>query len=165
MALGREQSARFGAPASPDVVLRVGVFVEEIFEFLSHLLLDACVLRLAEQIESLVRVVRHVIKFGRPLGLAARHVDAGEPAAEPEGSYESGDVSATVARTGESGLEVALRETDPVAQTDTGWKGTASALGGGVYGLLGRTLMSQRIDFPRPGLARIGWVVLPRVAP
>ena len=28
----------------------------------------------------------------------------------------------------------------------------------------GGTLMSQRLDFPRPGLARIGWVALPRVA-
>jgi CubicO group peptidase (beta-lactamase class C family) len=99
------------------------------------------------------------------LGLGARRVDLEEPAADLEGSYELGDVSATVARTGDASLEVALRETDPVAQTDTGWKGTACALGGGVYGFLGRTLMSQRIDFPRSGLARIGWVVLPRAAP
>jgi hypothetical protein len=29
----------------------------------------------------------------------------------------------------------------------------------------GATLMSHRVDFPRDGLARIGWVVLPRTGP
>ena len=33
---------------------------------------------------------------------------------------------------------------------------------GGVFGVAGGMLMSHRLDFPRPGFARIGWVVLPR---
>ena len=37
-------------------------------------------------------------------------------------------------------------------------------IGDGVYAFAGGTLMSHRLDFPRPGLARVGWVVLPRVA-
>ena len=36
------------------------------------------------------------------------------------------------------------------------------ALGGGVYGFAGGLLMSQRADFPRTGVARVGWVALPR---
>ncbi|MEN3340923.1 MAG: hypothetical protein V7644_327, partial [Actinomycetota bacterium] len=36
-------------------------------------------------------------------------------------------------------------------------------LGGGVFGFARGTLLSHRIDFPRPGLGRIGWVVMPRV--
>ncbi len=36
------------------------------------------------------------------------------------------------------------------------------ALGGGVYGFAGGLLMSQRADFPRAGVARVGWVALPR---
>jgi hypothetical protein len=35
-------------------------------------------------------------------------------------------------------------------------------LGGGVYGFAGGLLMSQRADFPRTGVARLGWVALPR---
>ena len=35
-------------------------------------------------------------------------------------------------------------------------------LGGDVYGFAGGLLMSQRADFPRTGVARVGWVALPR---
>jgi CubicO group peptidase (beta-lactamase class C family) len=41
----------------------------------------------------------------------------------------------------------------------------ASELGDGVFGVAGGLLMSHRLDFPRPGFGRIGWVVLPRVEP
>lgn len=36
-------------------------------------------------------------------------------------------------------------------------------LGGDVYGMAGGLLQSHRVDFPRPGIARVGWVALPRV--
>ena len=39
----------------------------------------------------------------------------------------------------------------------------ARAIGDGVYGFAHGTLMGHRLDFPRPGIARIGWVALPRV--
>jgi CubicO group peptidase (beta-lactamase class C family) len=38
------------------------------------------------------------------------------------------------------------------------------ALGGGVYGFAGGLLMGHRADFPRPGVARIGWNAMPAVA-
>jgi CubicO group peptidase (beta-lactamase class C family) len=41
----------------------------------------------------------------------------------------------------------------------------AAELGDGVFGIAGGLLMSHRLDFPRPGHGRIGWVVLPRVEP
>jgi len=95
------------------------------------------------------------------LGLGGRLLDGDAPR-DIAGSYELGDVAARVALTADGEMEVALRETDPVTGSETGWTGTAASLGGGVYGFLGRTLMSQRVDFPRPGVARIGWTALPR---
>jgi CubicO group peptidase (beta-lactamase class C family) len=97
------------------------------------------------------------------LGLGGRLLE-GDIAGDIAGSYELGDVAARVELTTDGGIEVALRETDPVTRSETGWKGTAAPLGGGVYGFLGRTLMSQRVDFPRPGIARIGWTALPLAA-
>ena len=38
------------------------------------------------------------------------------------------------------------------------------ALGGGVYGFAGGLLMGHRVDFPREGVARIGWTALPASA-
>jgi hypothetical protein len=35
------------------------------------------------------------------------------------------------------------------------------ALGGGVYGFAGGLLMGHRLDFPRRGVARVGWTALP----
>jgi hypothetical protein len=37
-------------------------------------------------------------------------------------------------------------------------------LGGGVYGFAGGLLMSHRLDFPRAGVARVGWAAMPRAA-
>jgi CubicO group peptidase (beta-lactamase class C family) len=37
-------------------------------------------------------------------------------------------------------------------------------VGPGVYGFAGGLLMGHRLDFPRPDVARIGWVALPRAA-
>jgi CubicO group peptidase (beta-lactamase class C family) len=38
-------------------------------------------------------------------------------------------------------------------------------LGSGVYGFAGGLLMSHRIDFPREGIARVGWTALPAAGP
>ena len=61
-------------------------------------------------------------------------------------------------------LRVELAELDPV----TGARLAAPAalarpLGGGLYGFGGGVLVSHRLDFPRPGIGRIGWVAMPRV--
>jgi hypothetical protein len=57
---------------------------------------------------------------------------------------------------------VAESETDPL----TGVRierpeYTVDPLGGGVYGFAGGLLMSHRVDFPRDGIARVGWTALP----
>ena len=65
---------------------------------------------------------------------------------------------------GIKGLFVQESETDPVTGARiSAPRLRARELGGGVFGYAGGGLMSHRLDFPRPGLARIGWVVLPRV--
>ena len=78
------------------------------------------------------------------------------------GRYVLDATEATVEASG-GGLLVRETEIDPV--TGAGLETPrfpAQALGGGVFGFAGGLLMGHRLDFPRPGLARIGWVVLPR---
>jgi len=73
------------------------------------------------------------------------------PAAGVDGRYELDGSAAVVA-----GSNVTEIETDPVT----------GALRSVRYPVLPEaTLMSHRVDFPREGLARIGWIVLPRVGP
>jgi hypothetical protein len=43
-------------------------------------------------------------------------------------------------------------------------RAAARPLGDGVYGYARGRLMSHRLDFPREGVARIGWLAMPRVA-
>lgn len=66
-----------------------------------------------------------------------------------DGFYALGDVTAEV-RDG----WITERETDPIT-------GTAKQLKYRIS--FGAALMSHRADFPRPGVARVGWVALPRV--
>jgi CubicO group peptidase (beta-lactamase class C family) len=65
-----------------------------------------------------------------------------------EGRYGLDGISATV-----RGRWLTERETDPVTGADVERRYRAS---------LRATLMSHRVDFPRPGVARIGWVAMPR---
>lgn len=81
-----------------------------------------------------------------------------------EGRYALDDAEAAVARSG-SGLTVTERGVDPVTGAPASTSYPARPLGGGVYAFARGVLMSHRLDFPRPGLARIGWVVLPRAEP
>ena len=60
------------------------------------------------------------------------------------------------------GLIVSARERDPVTGSSTSTSFPARALGGGVFGFARGVLLSHRLDFPRAGVARIGWVALPR---
>lgn len=89
-------------------------------------------------------LVRHVVK---DLGLAP----ASAPAPGPEsvdGTYRLDGLEAVVAR----GF-VTEAETDPVtgARVERRYRLRTDA-----------TLMTWRSDFPRPGVARVGWVALPR---
>lgn len=105
-------------------------------------------------------LVRRVV---RELGLVPAPLElSGDEQVEP-GRYVLGDSEALV--TDHAGRwRLAESETDPL----TGARIARPAhgidpLGGGVYGLAGGLLMSHRLDFPRRGVARIGWVALPRV--
>jgi CubicO group peptidase (beta-lactamase class C family) len=103
-------------------------------------------------------VVRRVVEA---LGLLERPAGAGEAGGGLEGTYSLEAIEAVVeAKTDR--LTVTEIEVDPVTGTTLEARYDARPLGGGVYGFAGGTLMSQRLDFPRDGFARIGWFVLPR---
>lgn len=78
------------------------------------------------------------------------------------GTYALDGVEAVVEVSGD-GLTVSETERDPVTGSSTATRFPVQPLGGRVYGFARGVLMSHRLDFPWPGLARIGWVVLARV--
>src|SRR3954454_15894023 len=79
------------------------------------------------------------------------------------GSYTLDDVEATVVAD-EDALVVTVSEPDPVTGASMTTRTAARPLGDGVYGYARGRLMSHRLDFPRAGIARIGWLAMPRVA-
>jgi hypothetical protein len=63
------------------------------------------------------------------------------------------------------GDELFVQETemDPVTGAPiAGPRLRARPIGGGVYGYAGGGLMSHRLDFPRAGVGRIGWLAMAR---
>jgi CubicO group peptidase (beta-lactamase class C family) len=116
-------------------------------------------------------LVRHVVEqlglaAGPPLsrpGVRPRDVAGRELAAHAvAGRYALGDAHAVVEEAGAE-LVVQESETDPVTGSAiAGPRLAATPIGGGVYGYAGGGLMSHRLDFPRAGIARIGWLTLPR---
>jgi CubicO group peptidase (beta-lactamase class C family) len=65
----------------------------------------------------------------------------------------------------EAGDELVVQEseTDPVTGAPIdGPRLRAKPLGAGVYGYAGGGLMSHRVDFPRAGVARVGWLAMSR---
>jgi CubicO group peptidase (beta-lactamase class C family) len=106
-------------------------------------------------------LIRRVV---RELGLVPARDEIGVSAASPihpPARYELDGLAAVAELRGS--LRVSEAETDPV----TGARierapYPVEPLGGRVYGLAGGLLMSHRIDFPRPDVARVGWVALPR---
>jgi CubicO group peptidase (beta-lactamase class C family) len=78
------------------------------------------------------------------------------------GRYSLDDTEARVEASGEE-LSVQETETDPVTRAPmVGPRMRARAIGGGVYGYAGGALLSHRLDFPRAGIGRIGWLAMPR---
>ena len=96
------------------------------------------------------------------LGLLPQPSGAGVAVDGIAGMYELDGAEASVELTSD-GVVVSETETDPVTGTLRSLRYPARPIGDGVYGFAHGTLMSHRLDFPRPGLARIGWVVLTRV--
>jgi CubicO group peptidase (beta-lactamase class C family) len=78
------------------------------------------------------------------------------------GRYALDDSQALVEEAGDE-LVVEEREIDPVTGAPLdGPRLRAKPIGGGVYGYAGGGLMSHRLDFPRAGIGRIGWLAMPR---
>jgi CubicO group peptidase (beta-lactamase class C family) len=106
-------------------------------------------------------------RVGAELGLAPKlpgTTAARGDATAVAGQYGLDGMEAVVAAEGD-GLRIEESETDPVTGTPTSRRYGVRPIGGDVYGFAGGTLMSHRIDFPRPNVARIGWVAMPRVGP
>ena len=101
------------------------------------------------------RVVESLALVPRPTTTAAADGDIA-------GAYELDDADASVELT-DDGIAVSEAETDPVTGERRSLRYPARAIGDGVYGFAHGTLMGHRLDFPRPGIARIGWVAMPRV--
>jgi CubicO group peptidase (beta-lactamase class C family) len=98
------------------------------------------------------------------LGLAPAR--GGDRAVDPAvaGRYALDDVEARVA-VSDGALSVAVSEPDPVTGATLTTRVTARPIGDGVFGYGRGVLQSHRVDFPRPDVARIGWLALPRVSP
>jgi CubicO group peptidase (beta-lactamase class C family) len=95
------------------------------------------------------------------LGMVPPHLGAAGGERIAPGRYELDDAVAVLAERG-GRWRVAESETDPL----TGLRierpeYAVEALGGGVYGFAGGLLMGHRVDFPRDGVARVGWTALP----
>jgi len=103
-------------------------------------------------------LIRRVVQ---ELGLVpAPREEAGDGRIEP-GRYALDDAGAVVEDRG-GRWRVTESEVDPL----TGLlierpEYAVDALGGGVYGFAGGLLMGHRLDFPREGVARVGWTALP----
>jgi CubicO group peptidase (beta-lactamase class C family) len=83
--------------------------------------------------------------------------------ADLAGTYALDGVQATV-DVADDEVRVVEAEVDPVTQARIERRYPARPLGTGVYGFAGGVLQSHRLDFPRPDVARVGWLALPRVA-
>ena len=95
------------------------------------------------------------------LGLVPEPVAADGVEVESGRFALDGDEAAVTRRGGV--VRVAESSTDPVTGVRARMpRMRVDALGGGVYGFGGGLVMGHRLDFPRPGVARIGWVALPR---
>ncbi|MFZ0342550.1 MAG: serine hydrolase domain-containing protein [Gaiellaceae bacterium] len=95
------------------------------------------------------------------LGLVPAAPEAAGDEQIAPGRYELDDTVAVLAER-DGRWRVAESETDPL----TGFRierpeYAVEALGNGVYGFAGGLLMGHRVDFPRAGVARVGWTALP----
>jgi CubicO group peptidase (beta-lactamase class C family) len=108
-------------------------------------------------------LVRRVVEA---LGLAPQALGGdAEAGVRPQGvagRYVLENAEAIVAES-RDGLVVDEVEIDPVTGARASMRFRASPIGGGVYAFARGVLIGTRLDFPRPGLARIGWTVKPRV--
>jgi CubicO group peptidase (beta-lactamase class C family) len=105
-------------------------------------------------------LIRRVV---RELGLVPAPLEPSGRTRAEEGRYALDDAVAVVTeRNGRP--RITESETDPLTDLRIDRPEYAvDPLGDAVYGFAGGLLMSHRADFPRDGVARIGWTALPRV--
>lgn len=104
-----------------------------------------------------------ILRVVRALGLAP--ATSTEPVTPAEGGTYGLDGDEAVIEAGAEVLHVAESSADPVTGARTVLPGyPVASLGGGVYGYAGGYLMAHRLDFPRRGVARVGWIALPRLS-
>lgn len=103
-------------------------------------------------------LIRRVV---RELGLVPASSGDASDAGVEAGRYELDDAVAVLAE--QNGRwRVTESETDPLTGLRIDRPAYAvEPLGGGVYGFAGGLLMGHRLDFPRAGVARVGWTALP----
>jgi CubicO group peptidase (beta-lactamase class C family) len=106
-------------------------------------------------------LIRRVVES---LGLLPQPLGAPHPLDHVAGAYALDNAEAVVEESAD-GLLVSEIEIDPVTGAMAATRYPARPLGENVYGFARGVLMSHRLDFPRDGVARIGWVALPRTAP
>jgi CubicO group peptidase (beta-lactamase class C family) len=108
-------------------------------------------------------LIRHVV---RRLELVPSESERSGGGVEVEpGRFALGDSTAVIATDG-GRWRVEESEVDPLTRSRIERPAyPIDALGGGVYGFAGGLLMSHRLDFPRQGIARVGWTALPRAEP
>ena len=103
-------------------------------------------------------LIRRVV---RDLGLVPGPVETSHEDHVGPGRYALDDPVAVVSEHNRC-WRVAESETDPLTGVRIERPEYAvDPLGGGVYGFAGGLLMSHRVDFPRDGIARVGWTALP----
>jgi CubicO group peptidase (beta-lactamase class C family) len=103
-------------------------------------------------------LIRRVV---RDLGLVPGRVETSGADHVGPGRYALDDAVAVVAEHN-GRWRVAESETDPLTGLRIDRPEYAvDPLGGGVYGSAGGLLISHRVDFPREGVARVGWTALP----
>jgi len=104
------------------------------------------------------------------LGLGADSGDGGgEPPLADDVAAVAGryalDGAEAVVSPAQDGLRVRSAETDPVTGARLARPpALARPLGDGIFGIGGGVLVSHRLDFPRVGIGRIGWVAMPQVS-
>jgi CubicO group peptidase (beta-lactamase class C family) len=106
-------------------------------------------------------LVRRVVE---QLGLAPRPLEPGPGVRPPgvAGRYRLENAEAVVEESGD-GFVIEDVEVDPVTGARASTRFPVQPIGGGVFGFARGVLISHRLDVPRHGFARIGWVVMPRV--
>jgi len=100
-------------------------------------------------------------RVARDLGLVPGPVETSGADHVASGRYALDDPVALVSEHN-GRWRVAESETDPLTGVRIERPEYAvDPLGSGVYGFAGGLLMSHRVDFPRDGIARVGWTALP----